>query len=477
MNLRAAVAQGLKSFRFSTTGQGAFGSNLAEGLWTYFVGGSDKSGSWANRSSQTAQNGVVIDCLTFILQGMATAKPVVYRVDPDGNRKIEPNHHGALVIAQPNPWYDWNTLIGGVVTNLLITGNAYIYKLPGDFGNPVGLIYIPSAQMSPIIPKDGSSWISGYSYIVDGKPQPPIPVEDVIHIRMPVPDSRNPRLGKAAITSEWQSVMSDAEVSTYSLAILRNVGIAPVLISPKAPVAGQPPPSIPREKREQWKDEFKQQFTGEGRGDPLFSSLGVDVSILSFSPEQLALDKLSSLPIGRICAALRIDPMCIGLPSEQKTYSNFGEARKGAWENTILPLLFQICGALTHGLMPDLVGSETTDEFGYDLSQVQALQEDVTALYTRVTAAVGGPWLSPNDARRLAGVPELGSEYEALYPARTQLTVAPPQAGGTGTGGKAGIGRLWHERREAFLANGSQNGNQPKALPISSRFSDGAAGQ
>jgi hypothetical protein len=46
----------------------------------------------------------------------------------------------------------------------------------------------------------------------------------------------------------------------------------------------------------------------------------------------------------------------------------------------------------------------------HDISDMRALQPDMDAMYTRLTLAVGGPWLSPNEARSEAGFPDAPDE-------------------------------------------------------------------
>ena len=79
------------------------------------------------------------------------------------------------------------------------------------------------------------------------------------------------------------------------------------------------------------------KFRGDGRGEPWFHNEPIEVTTPGFTPEQLVLDKVRSIPVSRIGAALGFDPMVIGLSSEQKTYSNLGEALEAAYELNIVP--------------------------------------------------------------------------------------------------------------------------------------------
>lgn len=301
----------------------------------------------------------------------------------------------------------------------------------GADGQVVGLFYIPHIQIDPRWKKNGGDYVSYFEYRVDGQIQAPIAVDDIIHIKFGFQDPFNIRKAVSPLKSQTRQIVTDNEIATYHAALMKNMGIPGVVMSPKAGVSGITP-----EQMEKAKENFKRKFTGDRRGEPFGSSIPLDVQFISFSPEELALDKMVRLPSDRICAAMNVDPMVLGLPSESRTFSNFTEARTAAYEDCLIPRMQWIDDQLTASLMPEVIGSQEGDYFGRDLTKVRILQPDFDALYKRLFMAVGGPFLTPNEARQQLQFQDRPG-WDEPYPARSAL---PPGKADNASGNANGQG-------------------------------------
>ncbi len=72
---------------------------------------------------------------------------------------------------------------------------------------------------------------------------------------------------------------------------------------------------------------------------------------------------------------------------------------------------------------------------GYDIQRARALQQDMDALYKRITEAVGGPWLLPDEGRGQVGLEPLTPEQAVLLAAqRPQRALSATTAPGEGRG-------------------------------------------
>ncbi len=89
-----------------------------------------------------------------------------------------------------------------------------------------------------------------------------------------------------------------------------------------------------------------------------------------------------------IALAFGVPPMLLGIPGDN-TYSNYQEANRAFWRQTVLPLLGRLAEALGHWLAPAF----TEDGHGgglrlwFDADQVEALSSEREALWARVGAA------------------------------------------------------------------------------------------
>lgn len=88
--------------------------------------------------------------------------------------------------------------------------------------------------------------------------------------------------------------------------------------------------------------------------------------------------------------------MLLGIPGDN-TYSNYQEANRVFWRQSVLPLARRIGCALTHWLSPvfgeNLILTADTDK-------IEALNADRATLWERVSKA---PFLTVNEKRLAAG--------------------------------------------------------------------------
>ena len=97
-----------------------------------------------------------------------------------------------------------------------------------------------------------------------------------------------------------------------------------------------------------------------------------------------------------IALAFGVPPMLLGIHGDN-TYSNYQEANRVFWRQTVLPLAGRIGCALTQWLAP-VFGEGLL--LSADIDKIEALSADRTALWERVSKA---PFLSVNEKRLAAG--------------------------------------------------------------------------
>jgi HK97 family phage portal protein len=96
-----------------------------------------------------------------------------------------------------------------------------------------------------------------------------------------------------------------------------------------------------------------------------------------------------------IALAFGVPPMLLAIPGDN-TYSNYQEANRVFFRQTVLPLAGRIVQALAQWLAPAF-GAVT---LAADLDRVEALSGDRAALWQRVTNA---PFLTLNEKRAATG--------------------------------------------------------------------------
>ncbi|HXS24493.1 MAG TPA: phage portal protein [Gemmatimonadales bacterium] len=320
----------------------------------------------------------------------------VSRVARDGSYVPLPRHRVCDLMRRPNPYYTGRVLAKAIALSLLTDGNAYVVKIRDGLGRPAQLWWVPHWLIQPIWETDtGAAYIKGYQFLRDYQVVTLAP-QDVIHFRDGL-DPRNDRLGLAAIKGQLREICTDNEVSGYTASILRNLGVPGLVAIPKDGAKLTP------DQGNKLKERIRDTLTGDMRGDTLVLLSGsVELVKIGFSPEEMRLDKLPARGEARILAALGVSPMVVGLPDPNKTYSNLKEANSAGWRHCIVPLQDLVADTLDLHLLPEFDDPEKY-RVGFDYSDVEALQEDLSEKHERVREDFKANLIEQNEARDLLG--------------------------------------------------------------------------
>lgn len=349
------------------------GSGAGGGFGTSWVGLPGSRVDWSGAAGDTWKNSAAAIAMDWLANAMQQAPLAVYRETKDG-REWLPSHPLANLLRRPNPFYGGRLLNGVTVLSMLSDGNAYWLRDKDARGVMTQrLRYVPHWMMEPRYALDGTQYIGSYDYSPGNGGTQTVPIEQVVHLRYGL-DPENIRKGLSPLRAQLRQVASDNEVSTYMAAILRNMGIAGLLITSETELSEKAADDI--------KSRVRKLTTGDHRGDAIvMGDTAVTVSEFGSSPEKMALKVLADYPTARICAALHVDALVLGLSDKSGTYENVGQATKGAWEQGILPLMGSMCDDLNTQLGPEFL--LPGEAIAFDVRTVKALQEDVSNLHDR----------------------------------------------------------------------------------------------
>ncbi len=169
------------------------------------------------------------------------------------------------------------------------------------------------------------------------------------------------------------------------------------------------------------KSELENSYQGAAHaGRPLLLEGGLDWKPLSLTPKDMDFIAAKNSAAREIALALGVPPMLLGIPGDN-TYSNYAEAQRAFWRQTVLPLVNRMCRAFSHWLAALDVASapsgrlrgaesEGAIEVRPDLDQVEALNPERDALWARLE---GVSFLTDDEKRAAAGYDELGAEVSA----------------------------------------------------------------
>ena len=292
---------------------------------------------------------VVMAPVQWVQRAFPEAVLKVGKKNKDGDLQEIDNHPMLALIQNPNPFYGDIVLWWGVVLSLLLDGNAYWMIVRNGVGKPVQLWYIPHWMLEPKWPEDGSAFISHYRYSPGGGVAAhDVAPEDVIHIRYGV-NPRNMRKGLSPIDSVIREIFMDMESSNFVAALLRNMGVPGMVISPKG--GAMPNPADV----EATKAYVQAQFSGDGRGRVLALGAPTDVTQFGFNPQQLDMSGGRDVAEERVCAGIGIPAAVVGFGAglqSSKVGATMEAMGKQAWQNGVLPIGKLVADELKRSLLP-----------------------------------------------------------------------------------------------------------------------------
>ena len=132
---------------------------------------------------------------------------------------------------------------------------------------------------------------------------------------------------------------------------------------------------------------------------------------MSMSPKDLDFIEAKHGAAREIALALGVPPMLLGIPGDN-TFSNYQEANRNFWRQTVLPLVQRTTASLAEWLAPAYGQSLTLKA---DLDDIDALSSERSDQWTRLDAAT---FLTTNEKRAAIG-------YGPLLQGNTILPVVP----------------------------------------------------
>jgi len=396
-----------------------YGSGQLQTLLRRALPGSTKD--WARVAGDLGLNGVVASAIDWYVRNYPQATPRLYR--PIDSQQAEPveDHPVIQLMAQPDPMIMGSLFWGWVIQDFKLFGNTYLRKIRSSTrGTVTALQFLPQDMVRPV--GNGINPLTHYVYTTDGRSFD-IPVSDIIHIRY----GRDPsdiRIGRAPLTAVLREIATDNTASTTAYGLLANGAMPSLIVGPDAKETSV---DMSMDDARQVKRQLHEDLTGDGSGGIVVMTGAYKMDRVSLTPSELALDSVRRVPEERICSALGINPMVLGLGSglERSTYSNYERAQQAAWEDGMVPLLRTLADAITADLLPEYPETQQGDYVMYDLETVRALADDMQAEAVRAEKLYKAGIIDRAEAKRIAGLEAVPEDEGQLHP-----TAIPVQSGG-----------------------------------------------
>jgi HK97 family phage portal protein len=327
----------------------------------------------------------------------------------DGDHEIE-DHPLLSLVRHPNATQCAPDLLESWYGFLLVSGNAYLEVVAID-EQPRELHVLRSDRVKVVPGSDG--WPEAYEYSVGGRSvrlagEAVAGVRPVLHLKLFHPV--NDHYGLSPIEAAATAIDIHNAASRWNKALLDNSARPSGAL-----VYTQRDSQLSSEQYERLKRELEQGFQGPtNAGRPLLLEGGLDWKSMSLSPKDMDFIEAKHAAAREIALALGVPPMLLGIPGDN-TYSNYAEANRAFWRQTVLPLVVRTGKAISSWLGP--AWGQADIELRPDLDAIEALSPEREALWSRLGAA---DFLTPNEKRAatgyapLAGGDDLGNDPEKL---------------------------------------------------------------
>jgi HK97 family phage portal protein len=340
------------------------------------------------------KNPIVHRSVKLVAENVAAASLILY----DGPHPL--NVHPLLdLVAKPNPREDRVGFLEAVVANLLIAGNAYVEAVTldgageGAQGITVRELYALRPDRMRVVPgSDG--WPQAYEYTVGAQTvrfDQSATLPPILHLKLfhPLDD----HYGLAPLEAAAVPVDTHNAAASWNKALLDNSARPSGAL-----VYGGPDGSVLTDNQfERLKRELEDTYQGaRNAGRPLLLEGGLDWKAMSLSPKDMDFMEAKHSAAREIALAFGVPPMLLAIPGDN-TYSNYQEANRVFWRQTVLPLADRIAGALSSWLAPSFGPGL---RLAVDTDAVDALAADRAALWERVN---GSGFLTVNEKRAMVG--------------------------------------------------------------------------
>ena len=344
-----------------------------------------------------ARNAIVYRAVRLIAESIGALCFVLY----EGT--AERDSHPLLdLIKRPNPRQDSASFLESVASHLLLAGNAYVEAVgftgEGSHDNVQGHLQVRELyalrpdRMKLVPGSDG--WPQAYDYTVAGSTvrfDQNAALPPILHLSFfnPLDD----HYGLSPLEAAAIAVDTHNAAAVWNKALLDNAARpCGALIYNGADGIGMTAAQLGR-----LKAEFAEQYQGASNsGRPLILEGGLDWKAMSLTPQDMDFLEAKHAAAREIALAFGVPPMLLAIPGDN-TYSNYQEANRVFWRQSVLPLAGRIGCALTHWLAPAFgEGLNLT----VDTDRIEALSTDRAALWERVGNA---PFLSMNEKRLATG--------------------------------------------------------------------------
>lgn len=318
-------------------------------------------------------NAVSYRCVKMISDAAASVPLIV----TEGGTIME-THPFLDLIKRPNRFESRIELMNRITSFLLLAGNSYLEPVMID-GEIKELFCLRPDRMTVTTGPRG--YPVAYNYKV-GQTEVPYKVPrtgqmPILHFREFHPTDDH--YGLSPVEPAAHSIDVHNQSNIFAKALLDNQARPSGALVYSGGESGME--SLSDESFVRLKNELEEKYQGsKNAGRPMLLEGGLDWKPLSLAPKDLEYTESKQQSARDIALAFGVPPQLLGIPGDN-TYTNYSQAVRALYRQTVIPLLVHICGDMTQFFEPTY-GSDF--EVKPDLDNLTALSEERKELWDRI---------------------------------------------------------------------------------------------
>lgn len=345
--------------------------------------------------------------VSFLSASVAQLPLKVYTRNGENSRKRDRDSAAAKLIYRPNPDQTCYEFVEGLLTEFLLMGSVFVWVLPdaeAESGFQLRIIpreWIVDTVSSTNYAPDKIQISAKSGSIVE------VPREMFVQFRMYNPG--NPGGYQSPISALKQTLTEQVNADRFRTDIWRSSGRFNAYLTRPANV--QP-----------WDDKQRKAFltafregwgkNGENRGKMPLLEDGMEIKTYQFNAKEAQYAETKQLSREDVAAAYHVNPSLIWHTTTQ-TYASAKDNARALYADCLGPTLQMIQQRINSFLLP-MIGADpsTYVEFYLDEKLKGSFEERAGILQS----AVGGPWLTRNEARSDNNLPPIDGGDELIVP-------------------------------------------------------------
>jgi HK97 family phage portal protein len=343
-----------------------------------------------------------------------TAASVKLQVKSKSSDKEIKDHPLRQLLIQPNPFMSEFDLWASIIIYQKLAGCAYFEKERTRGGQIIHLWPLRPDWIHPIM--SSSKVIAGYSYEVPGLQAQTLKAEDVLDFKMFDPLNAYTGYPPVAVAARVGDV--DNAVTDYLKLFFEKGGTPPGILTTTQKLVDSEVANI----RRRWAE----RYGGiDGWLQPAVLDSDASYQQIGSSFKDMGFQVLDARNEARICMVLDVPPIIVGakVGLDSGTYSNYEQARRSWWEDSLIPQYVHVNNEILVDLVPEFGEGIFT---AWDYSEVPALRSDDTSKWDTAIRAFQVGSITLNQFYERIGLDKVGTNGDVyLRPSGvTPVTIA-----------------------------------------------------